>query len=77
MKGVILEVIPVEGLNEDDDALAADLAAFRKARKTIRVAPRAVESLDDGEDDDSVIDARLRGVDLGSTMETILEEDEG
>lgn len=55
--------------------IAADLAAFQKARKAIRVAPRPAESLNDGEDDDSVIDARLKSVDLGSNVETKIKGD--
>ncbi|KAI5845802.1 hypothetical protein DFP73DRAFT_593968 [Morchella snyderi] len=32
-KGITIEVIPEDGFSEDDEALAADLAAFRNARK--------------------------------------------
>ncbi|KAH0604178.1 uncharacterized protein H6S33_007209 [Morchella sextelata] len=38
-KGVTIEVIPEEGFSEDDEALAADLAAFRDAQRTPTSAP--------------------------------------
>ncbi|KAI5839428.1 hypothetical protein DFP73DRAFT_598740 [Morchella snyderi] len=33
-KGITIEVIPDDGFSEDDEALAADLAAFRNTRKS-------------------------------------------
>ncbi|KAI5844524.1 hypothetical protein DFP73DRAFT_594617 [Morchella snyderi] len=38
-KGITIEVIPEDGFSEDDEALAADLAAFRNARKAPPSAP--------------------------------------
>ncbi|KAI5836688.1 hypothetical protein DFP73DRAFT_532541 [Morchella snyderi] len=39
-KGITIEVIPEDGFSEDDEALAADLAAFRNAGKHPRVLER-------------------------------------
>ncbi|RPB06445.1 hypothetical protein P167DRAFT_580535 [Morchella conica CCBAS932] len=33
-KGVTIEVLPEKGFNEDDEALAADLATFRDVQRT-------------------------------------------
>jgi hypothetical protein len=44
----MIEVIPEDGFCEDDEALAADLAAFRDARRALRGAPRGPSSSDNG-----------------------------
>jgi hypothetical protein len=54
-------VIPEDGFSEDDEALAADLAAFQDARRALRGAPGGPSSSDNGQDE--VIHAQLRGID--------------
>ncbi|KAH0609144.1 uncharacterized protein H6S33_001372 [Morchella sextelata] len=50
-KGVTIEVIPEDGFSEDDEALTADLAAFRDARKdeVIYAQLRGIDSEEEGE----------------------------
>ncbi|KAH8148899.1 uncharacterized protein LAJ45_06873 [Morchella importuna] len=60
-KGVTIEIIPEEGFSEDDEVLAADLAAFRDARRTPTSAPGGRVDSDSAQDE--VINARLRGID--------------
>ncbi|KAH8144566.1 uncharacterized protein LAJ45_11361 [Morchella importuna] len=60
-KGVTIEIIPEEGFSEDDEALAADLATFRDARRTSTSAPEGRVDFDSTQDE--VINARLRGID--------------
>jgi hypothetical protein len=65
-------VIPEEGLSEDDEALAADLAAFRDARRTPMSASGGGFSSDSAQNE--VINAQLRGID---TEEEVDEKEEG
>ncbi|KAH8149082.1 uncharacterized protein LAJ45_06621 [Morchella importuna] len=73
-KGVTIEIIPEEGFSEDDEALAADLAAFRDARRTPTSAPGGRVDSDSAQDE--VIDARLRGIDTEEEGEEEEEETE-
>ncbi|KAH8155094.1 uncharacterized protein LAJ45_00103 [Morchella importuna] len=71
-KGVTIEIIPEEGFSEDDEALAADLAAFRDARRTPTSAPGGRVDSDSAQDE--VINARLRGIDTEEEGEEEEEE---
>ncbi|KAH0611277.1 uncharacterized protein H6S33_010542 [Morchella sextelata] len=71
-KGVTIEVIPEDGFSEDDEALAADLAAFRDARRALRGAPGGPSSSDNGQDE--VIHAQLRDIDSEEEGEEEEEE---
>ncbi|KAH0607332.1 uncharacterized protein H6S33_003320, partial [Morchella sextelata] len=73
-KGVTIEVIPEEGFSEDDEALAADLAAFRNARRIPTSAPKGRVGSDSAQDE--VINAQLRGVDTEEEGEEEEEEPE-
>ncbi|RPB11694.1 hypothetical protein P167DRAFT_546256, partial [Morchella conica CCBAS932] len=67
-------IIPEEGFSEDDEALAADLAAFRDARRTPTSAPGGRVDSDSAQDE--VINARLRGIDTEEEGEEEEEEPE-
>ncbi|RPB07084.1 hypothetical protein P167DRAFT_579681 [Morchella conica CCBAS932] len=73
-KGVTIEIIPEEGFSEDDEALAADLAAFRDARRTPTSATGGRVDSDSAQDE--VINARLRGIDTQEEGEEEEEEPE-
>ncbi|RPB06693.1 hypothetical protein P167DRAFT_580162 [Morchella conica CCBAS932] len=73
-KGVTIEIIPEEGFSEDDEALAADLAAFRDARRTPTSAPGGRVDSDNAQDE--VINARLCGIDTEEEGEEEEEEPE-
>lgn len=73
----MLEVIPVEGLKEDDDALAADLAAFRNSRRGTTVTPGASQGINDEDSlDPDVVGAQLRKVHVDVWGESEEEEEE-
>jgi len=57
-------VIPEDGFSEDDEALAADLAAFRNARKAPPSAREDISCSDnrDGGGQEEVVHAQLRGI---------------
>ncbi|KAI5847416.1 hypothetical protein DFP73DRAFT_593258 [Morchella snyderi] len=63
-KGIAIEVIPEDGFSEDDEALAADLAAFRNARKAPPSAREDISCSDnrDGGGQEEVVHAQLRGI---------------
>jgi hypothetical protein len=65
-------VILEGGFSEDDEALAADLAAFRDARRTPTSAPGGRVGSDSTQDE--VIDAQLRGIDTEEEGEEEEEE---
>ncbi|KAH8152788.1 uncharacterized protein LAJ45_03013 [Morchella importuna] len=71
---VTIEIIPEEGFSEDDEALAADLAAFRDARRTPTSAPGGRVDSDSAQDE--VINARLRGINTEEEGEEEEEEPE-
>ncbi|KAH8144503.1 uncharacterized protein LAJ45_11478 [Morchella importuna] len=73
-EGVTIEIIPEEGFSDDDEALAADLAAFRDARRTPTSAPGGQVDSDSAQDE--VINARLRGIDTEEEGEKEEEEPE-
>ncbi|KAI5847193.1 hypothetical protein DFP73DRAFT_593037 [Morchella snyderi] len=56
------EVIPEDGFSEDDEALAADLAAFRNARKAPPSAPVDPSGSDNGGGQEEVVHAQLWGI---------------
>jgi hypothetical protein len=64
-------VIPEEGFREDNEALAADLAAFRDARRTSTSPPGGRVGPDSAQDE--VINAQLCSID---TEEEEKEEEE-
>ncbi|KAH8145413.1 uncharacterized protein LAJ45_10535 [Morchella importuna] len=73
-KGVTIEIIPEKGFSEDDEALPADLAAFRDARRTPTSATGGRVDSDSAQDE--VINARLRGIDTEEEGEEEEEEPE-
>ncbi|RPB06933.1 hypothetical protein P167DRAFT_579833 [Morchella conica CCBAS932] len=73
-KGVTIEVIPEDGFSADDEALAADLPAFRDARRALRGAIGGPSSSDNGQDE--VIHAQLRGIESEEEAEGEEEEQE-
>jgi hypothetical protein len=65
-------VIPEEGFSEDNEALAADLAAFRDARRTSTSATGGRIGSDSIQDE--VINAQLRSIDTEEEGEEEEEE---
>ncbi|KAI5849661.1 hypothetical protein DFP73DRAFT_524658 [Morchella snyderi] len=61
-KRITIEVIPEDGFSEDDEALAADLAAFRNARKAPPSTPVDSSSSDNGGGQEEVVHAQLRAL---------------
>ncbi|KAI5837770.1 hypothetical protein DFP73DRAFT_600782 [Morchella snyderi] len=61
-KGITIEVIPEDEFSEDDEALAADLAAFRNARKAPPSAREDISGSDNGGGQDEVVHAQLGGI---------------
>ncbi|KAI5842114.1 hypothetical protein DFP73DRAFT_596074 [Morchella snyderi] len=61
-KGITIEVILEEGFREDDEALAADFAAFRNARKAPPSALVDHFGSDNGGGQEEVVHAQLRGI---------------
>ncbi|KAI5836694.1 hypothetical protein DFP73DRAFT_532538 [Morchella snyderi] len=75
-KGITIEVIPEDGFSEDDEALAADLAAFRNARKALPSAREDISGSDNGGGQDEVVHAQLRGIEAEEEGEENEEEQE-
>ncbi|KAH8145855.1 uncharacterized protein LAJ45_10180 [Morchella importuna] len=61
-KGITIEVIPEDGFSEDDEELAADLATFRKARRPPPSALGYISGSDNGNGQEEVVYAQLRGI---------------
>ncbi|KAI5842667.1 hypothetical protein DFP73DRAFT_596024 [Morchella snyderi] len=77
-KGITIQVIPEDGFSEDDEALAADLAAFRNARKAPPSAPVDPSGSDNGGGQEEVVHAQLRGIEAeGEGEENEEEQEEG
>ncbi|KAH0611271.1 uncharacterized protein H6S33_010536 [Morchella sextelata] len=72
-KGITIEVIPEDGFSEDDEALAADLAAFRNARRAPPSAPGDIS--DNGGGQEEVVQAQLRGIEAEEEGEEDEDED--
>ncbi|KAH0608723.1 uncharacterized protein H6S33_001857, partial [Morchella sextelata] len=66
-KGVTIEVIPEEGFSEEDEALPANLAAFRDVRRIPVSAPRGRVGSDSTQDE--VINTQLRRIDIEENRE--------
>ncbi|KAI5837206.1 hypothetical protein DFP73DRAFT_601352 [Morchella snyderi] len=75
-KGITIEVIPEDGFIEDDEALAADLAAFRNARKSPPSALVDPSGSDNGGSQEEVVHAQLRGIEAEEEGEENEEEQE-
>ncbi|KAI5839998.1 hypothetical protein DFP73DRAFT_597842 [Morchella snyderi] len=75
-KDITIEVIPEDGFSEDDEALAADLAAFRNARKTPPSALVDPSGSDNGGSQEEVVHAQLRGIEAEEEGEENEEEQE-
>lgn len=66
-------MIPEDGFSEDDEALAADLAAFRNARRAPPSAPGDIS--DNGGGQEEVVQAQLRGIEAEEEGEEDEDED--
>ncbi|KAI5841327.1 hypothetical protein DFP73DRAFT_596582 [Morchella snyderi] len=75
-KGITIEVIPEDGFSEDDEALAADLAAFRNARKAPPSALVDPSGSDNGGSQEEVVHAQLRGIEAEEEGEENEKEQE-
>ncbi|KAI5850458.1 hypothetical protein DFP73DRAFT_524202 [Morchella snyderi] len=75
-KGITIEVIPADGFSEDDEALAADLAAFRNARKAPPSALVDPSGSDNGGSQEEVVHAQLLGIEAEEEGEENEEEQE-
>ncbi|KAI5850559.1 hypothetical protein DFP73DRAFT_524286 [Morchella snyderi] len=75
-KGITVEVIPEDGFSEDNEALAADLAAFRNARKAPPTALVDPSGSDNGGSQEEVVHAQLRGIEAEEEGEENEEEQE-
>ncbi|KAH8145876.1 uncharacterized protein LAJ45_10018 [Morchella importuna] len=75
-KGITIEVIPEDGFSEDDEALAADLAAFRNARRAPPSAPGDISGSDNGNGQEEVVHAQLRGIEAEDEGEGRDEEED-
>ncbi|KAH8144645.1 uncharacterized protein LAJ45_11354 [Morchella importuna] len=75
-KGITIEVIPEEGFSEDDEALAADLTAFRNARRAHPSAPGDISGSDNGNGQEEVVHAQLRGIEAEDEGEGRDEEED-
>ncbi|KAI5838607.1 hypothetical protein DFP73DRAFT_599843 [Morchella snyderi] len=75
-KGITIEVIPEDGFSEDDEALAADLAAFRNARKAPPSALVDPSGSDNGGSQEEVVHAQLLGIEAEEEGEENEEEQE-
>ncbi|KAI5838480.1 hypothetical protein DFP73DRAFT_600012 [Morchella snyderi] len=75
-KGITIEVILEDGFSEDDEALAADLATFRNARKAPPSALVDPLSSDNGSSQEEVVHAQLRGIEAEEEGEENEEEQE-
>ncbi|KAI5839760.1 hypothetical protein DFP73DRAFT_529596 [Morchella snyderi] len=75
-KGITIEVIPEDGFSEDDEALAADPAAFRNAWKAPPSALVDHSGSDNGGSQEEVVHAQLRGIEAEEEGEENEEEQE-
>ncbi|KAI5839627.1 hypothetical protein DFP73DRAFT_598615 [Morchella snyderi] len=75
-RGITIEVIPEDGFSEDDEALAADIAAFRNARKAPPSALVDPSGSDNGGSQEEVVHAQLRGIEAEEEGEENEEEQE-
>lgn len=66
-------MIPEDGFSEDDETLAADLAAFRNARRAPPSAPRDISHNGGGQEE--VVQAQLRGIEAEEEGEEDEDED--
>ncbi|KAI5846451.1 hypothetical protein DFP73DRAFT_525947 [Morchella snyderi] len=76
-KGITIELIPEDGFSEDDEALAADPAAFRNAQKAPPIAPVGPSGSDNGGGQEEVVHAQLWGIEEEEEGEKDEEEQEG
>ncbi|KAI5843131.1 hypothetical protein DFP73DRAFT_527788 [Morchella snyderi] len=75
-KGITIEVIPEDGFSEDDEALAADLAAFRNARKAPPSALVDPSGSNNGGSQEELVHAQLRGIEAEEEGEENEEQQE-
>ncbi|KAI5837498.1 hypothetical protein DFP73DRAFT_601070 [Morchella snyderi] len=74
--GITIEVIPEDGFSEEDEALAADLAAFPNARKAPPSALVDPYSSHNGGSHKEVVHAQLQGIEAEEEGEENEEEQE-
>ncbi|KAI5848609.1 hypothetical protein DFP73DRAFT_524891 [Morchella snyderi] len=75
-KGITIEVIPEDGFSEDDETLAADLAAFQNAQKAPPSALVDPSGSDNGGSQEEVVHAQLRDIEAEEEGEENEEEQE-
>ncbi|KAI5845891.1 hypothetical protein DFP73DRAFT_594087 [Morchella snyderi] len=75
-KGITIKAIPEDGFSEDEEALAADLAAFRNAQKAPPSAPVDPSGSDNGDGQEEVVHAQLLGIEVEEEGEENEEEQE-
>ncbi|KAH8148289.1 uncharacterized protein LAJ45_07742 [Morchella importuna] len=75
-KGITIELIPEDGFSEDDEALAADLATFRNARRAPPSAPGDISCSDNGNGQEEMVHAQLRGIEVEDEGEGRDEEED-
>ncbi|KAI5839427.1 hypothetical protein DFP73DRAFT_530133 [Morchella snyderi] len=75
-KGITIELILEDGFSENDEALAADLAAFRNARKVLPSALVGPCGSDNGGGQEELVHAQLRGIEAEEEGEENEEKQE-